>query len=77
MLEKNDIINMGFRSINDYPDILTPKDIGEILRLKRSTAYMLMSQPDFPSFRAGNGKLIRVQKGDLLRWISQRKAAKL
>jgi excisionase family DNA binding protein len=73
-LGNNDIMNMGFHTINEYPDILTPELIGEYLQLKRSTLYQTINQPDFPSFRVG--KLIRVKKGDLLQWIDSRKVDK-
>ena len=36
------------RNIEDYPMVLTAKEIGEILKVSKPTAYELMNRSDFP-----------------------------
>ena len=45
---------------DDYPDILTPKDVGEMLRLGKNTVYEYLTTGQIKSFR--NGRIWRIPK---------------
>ncbi|WP_413357335.1 helix-turn-helix domain-containing protein [Robertmurraya sp. 2P01SA] len=53
---------------NEYPIILTAKDVSEILKISKPTAYELMAQNDFPLIKIGRCK--RVLKDDFLEWLA-------
>ncbi len=57
---------------NDYPLILTAKEICEILKISKPTAYEIMSRPNFPLLKIGRCK--RVFRNDFIYWLkSERK----
>lgn len=39
------------KTIDEYPLVLTGKEISEIMKCSLPTAYKLMDQPDFPSLK--------------------------
>ena len=45
---------------DDYPDILTPEEVGEMLRLGRNTVYEYLTTGRIKSFR--NGRIWRIPK---------------
>ena len=45
---------------DDYPDILTPEDVGEMLRLGRNTVYDYLATGQITGFR--NGRIWRIPK---------------
>lgn len=51
-----------------YPDLLSVKQVQEILQLGRDVVYGLLNDGEIPSFRAG--KCIRVRKQDLIDYCS-------
>ncbi|MDV2684000.1 helix-turn-helix domain-containing protein [Alkalihalophilus lindianensis] len=51
----------------DYPLILTAKEISEILKISKPTAYEMMNQPTFPLIRIGRCK--RVLRTDFFTWL--------
>jgi excisionase family DNA binding protein len=53
----------------DYPLILTVKDIQEILGIGKRVAYELMERKDFPMVRIG--RLKRVNRDAFFEWIEQ------
>jgi excisionase family DNA binding protein len=53
----------------DYPLILTVKDIQEILGIGKRVAYELMERKDFPMVRIG--RLKRVNRDSFFNWIEQ------
>jgi excisionase family DNA binding protein len=53
----------------DYPLILTVKDIQEILGIGKRVAYELMERTDFPMVRIG--RLKRVNRDAFFEWIEQ------
>jgi len=55
----------------EYPVILTAKDISEILKVSKPTAYSLMNQVDFPLLRIGRCK--RVLRDNFFEWLSNRR----
>lgn len=69
-LEK--VVNMmkKYNGIEDFPIILTAKDISEILHVSKPTAYEIMNRSDFPVLRFGRSK--RVLKAEFFKWISTR-----
>ena len=54
----------------DDPDILTVKEICELLRLHPATVYKLVKQGKIPSFRIGSEW--RFRKDVMMRWMAQR-----
>ncbi|WP_262372377.1 helix-turn-helix domain-containing protein [Sutcliffiella horikoshii] len=57
---------------NDYPLILTAKEICEILKISKPTAYEIMSRSNFPLLKIGKCK--RVFRNDFFDWLkSERK----
>jgi excisionase family DNA binding protein len=53
----------------DYPIILTVKEIMEILGIGTRIAYELMDQKDFPTVKIG--RLKRVNRDSFFEWIDQ------
>lgn len=51
-----------------YPDLLSVKQLQEILQLGRDVVYGLLNDGEIPSFRTG--KCIRVRKQDLIDYCS-------
>lgn len=56
-------------TLDDYPDVLTVKDLQNILHLSRSGAYGLVNTPNFPTLHVGKRKL--VTKSALIRWMEE------
>ncbi len=54
----------------DYPLVLTVKEIMEILGIGRRVAYELMDQKDFPTVRIGE-KLKRVNRDQFFTWLDK------
>lgn len=50
-------------------EYLTVKEIMELLKIGRGTAYKLVNEDGFPAYRIGGN--IRVRKCDLDEWLSQ------
>lgn len=55
------------KEIEDYPLILTAKEVSEILNISKPTAYELMRNKDFPLLRIGRCK--RVIREEFLEWL--------
>jgi len=51
--------------LEDYPEILKPKDLIEILDLSKNTVYDMLNNRIIPAYRVGNSKLWRINKCDL------------
>ncbi len=58
--------------LEDYPDILTPKEVMEILGISKNTLYQLINNGDIPATRLGC-KLWRIQKQALLGFLDNSK----
>jgi hypothetical protein len=56
-----------FKEYDDYPSILNPEDIQQILRMGRRKTYELLSDPPFHVNRVG--KLINVSKEVFINWL--------
>jgi excisionase family DNA binding protein len=56
--------------VADDPDILTVKEISDLLRLHPATVYKLVKQGKIPSFRIGTK--LRFRKDVTMRWLAQR-----
>ena len=54
--------------LKEYPDILTPRDVMEILSISKNTFYSLVHQNEIPAFRLGSRSL-RIQKQDLIYYL--------
>lgn len=52
----------------DYPLILTAKEISEILQISKPTAYQLMEVSNFPVIKVGRCK--RVLRDRFFEWLS-------
>ena len=57
-----------YKTIDDYPMLLTAPHIAEILMVSNPTAYQLMEQTTFPLIRLGRNK--RVGKYESFKWLS-------
>ena len=57
----------------DDQDILTVKELCELLRIHPSTLYKLLRQGKIPSFRVGNEW--RFRRDVILRWIAEGSSA--
>ncbi len=57
------------KEMTDYPLVLTPDHIKEILGIGKSTAYELMDRTDFPTVRIGATK--RVARDRFFEWLDQ------
>lgn len=55
------------KTLNDYPDILKPNDIMNILQIGRSTCYNLLYGGFIPSIRIG--KQYRITKKSLAEYL--------
>ncbi|MGM0836745.1 MAG: helix-turn-helix domain-containing protein [Bacillota bacterium] len=62
-------IIMKNKRIDDYPIVLSAKDISEILQISKPTAYELMNHSDFPVIKIGRCK--RVLRDEFFKWISE------
>jgi excisionase family DNA binding protein len=51
----------------NYPIILTVKEISNILKISKPTAYEIMNQSDFPLLRIGRCK--RVLRDEFFKWL--------
>jgi len=54
----------------DGPEILTPKEVCEMLRIHRVTLYKLIRQGRIPSFRIGGDW--RFNRDAILRWMTEK-----
>lgn len=50
-------------------EFYTPKEIQELLKLSKNTAYRLINQPDFPKLKIGGS--IRVPKDEFIKFIKR------
>lgn len=55
------------RPLNDYGDILIPRDIQSILRIGRNSVYKLLDNGEIKSIRVGNS--YRIPKQYLIDYI--------
>ena len=53
--------------LDDYPDILKPNEIMDILQVSRGICYELLRSGAIPSFRIG--KLYRIVKKDFIGYL--------
>ena len=56
--------------LEDYPDILTPKEVMEILGISKNTLYQLINNQAIPATRLGR-KLWRIQKQALMKFLEK------
>ncbi len=54
---------------DDYPLILTAKEISQILKVSKPTAYEIMSRKGFPLLRIGRCK--RVIRDEFFGWLKK------
>lgn len=52
---------------DQYPPVLTARDVAKILQIGMNQTYILCAQPDFPAVRIG--KKIRISRERLRRWV--------
>lgn len=57
------------KSKDDYPLVLTVKEVMEILHIGQRVAYALMDHTDFPTIKIG--KLKRVNRDSFFDWIQK------
>lgn len=59
---------MNQDNVEGYPIVLTAKEISQILKVSKPTAYELMNRSDFPLLRIGRCK--RVLREEFFEWLS-------
>jgi excisionase family DNA binding protein len=64
-------VNEKPKTIQDYPLILTAKEIAEILRVSKPTAYELMKRTDFPLLPF-EGRIRRVRRDEFFQWLARK-----
>ncbi len=60
----------GAHMLKDYPDVLTPPEVMEILGIGRNLLYQSMQDGTIPAFRTGK-KMWRVLKKDLIEYVER------
>jgi predicted DNA-binding transcriptional regulator AlpA len=60
---------MKGNNLSDYPIVLTAKDISEILKVSKPTAYEIMNRSDFPLLKFGRCK--RVLREEFFEWVNR------
>ena len=58
---------MGKGLFEELPDVLDAKMLAAALSISKSGAYLLLSQPDFPTLQIGGRKM--VTKQHLAEWV--------
>ena len=53
-----------------YPDILTPRDVMEILSISKNTLYHMIQNNDLPAFRLGP-RSWRFRRDDLIAYLEE------
>uniref|UniRef100_A0A7V4TZ32 DNA-binding protein n=1 Tax=Candidatus Caldatribacterium saccharofermentans TaxID=1454753 RepID=A0A7V4TZ32_9BACT len=61
-------------TLADLPEVLTSRDLLEVLPIGKNTLYRLLHRADFPARRVGRKFL--VSKRALLRWLEERNDAR-
>jgi excisionase family DNA binding protein len=64
---------------NAAQKLLTPRELGEVLGLKRSCIYRLLNTGELPSIRVTKGarkSSLRVRPSDLERWLKAREVGR-
>jgi hypothetical protein len=59
--------NKNMHSYDDYPSVLAPEDVQEILGIGRRKVYEFLKNPPFHTVRVG--KLIKVSKQVFINWL--------
>ena len=55
---------------NEYPSMLTAKDVAEIARCSLRSAYDVMNEKEFPLIKLGGKK--RVFRDEFYRWLESK-----
>jgi excisionase family DNA binding protein len=58
----------------DATPLLTVRQVAEELQIGKTTTFRLLASGAIPSIRIG-GKLLRVRRADLDRWLAERTGA--
>lgn len=61
------------KTAEDYPIVLTAKEVASILQISKPLAYQLMKQDDFPLIK-GMGRTKRVFRDHFFEWINSKSA---
>ncbi len=54
--------------LSEYSDILTPKEVMDILSISKNTLYTMIRHNEIPAFRLGP-RCWRFQKADLIHYL--------
>jgi excisionase family DNA binding protein len=60
--------------------LLEPKEVGEILNLRRSKIHRMIASGEIPSVIVSQGacrRVFRVKPSDLVKWMKQREVGRL
>jgi predicted DNA-binding transcriptional regulator AlpA len=65
---RNDTGVNNKNKLEDYPLVLTAKEISEILQVSKPIAYQLMNRSDFPTI-GSIGRCKRVLREEFFNWL--------
>jgi excisionase family DNA binding protein len=65
----------GAQVENNLPDMLTPEDIQEYLRIGRTKTYELLKAKPFPVLEIGRS--LRIPKEAFINWVKESKAVQV
>jgi len=58
------------KDFKKFPEIMTPEELAEYLRVSRQTIYNLLWRGEIPGMKVGTHW--RLKKSDVEKWISQK-----
>ena len=58
------------KDFKKFPEIMTPEELAEYLRVSRQTIYNLLWRGEIPGMKVGTHW--RLKKNDVEKWISQK-----
>jgi excisionase family DNA binding protein len=64
-----------YKSFDELPLILTPKDIGGILGISKNNVYAILHSEGFPVFKVG--KQFRVSRKHFIEWLEAHSKANI
>jgi excisionase family DNA binding protein len=67
----NALESIRMNQLSEYPDVLTAKDVAEILNISVGHAYEMMRWTEFPTIKLGRVK--RVRKDKFIEWMEKAK----
>lgn len=67
-MEKNEAQN---KRISNEPELMTPEEVAEYLRIKRNSVYRMIANKELPCIRIGDRRALRVRRADLTAYLER------